>query len=58
MHLLGQLAWLKEEYSLAQIPNSELCEGGLTGHFLWTGPDYQRISQRWVEFLKAEAKIM
>jgi pimeloyl-ACP methyl ester carboxylesterase len=42
------------EYSLAQIPNAELCEGGITGHFLWTGPDYQRISQRLVEFLKAE----
>lgn len=46
------------EYALAQIPNAEFCEGGFTGHFLWIGPDYQRISQRLVEFLKAEPVLM
>lgn len=43
------------EYSLAHISNAELCEGGFTGHFFWIGPDYPRISQRLVEFLKSEA---
>lgn len=46
------------EYSLAHIPNAELCEGGLTGHFLWIGPDNLRISRRLVEFLTTEAKPM
>lgn len=42
------------EWALAHIPQAELCEGGFTGHFYWIGPDYQRISQRLVEFLKTE----
>ena len=41
------------EWSLAHIPNAELCEGGVTGHFEWVGPDYQRISCRLVSFFKA-----
>jgi pimeloyl-ACP methyl ester carboxylesterase len=41
------------EWSLAHIQNVELCEGGFTGHFYWIGPDYQRISQRLIEFFKA-----
>jgi len=44
------------EWSLAHIPNAELCEGGFTGHFYWIGPDYQRISRRLVDFIKMEAK--
>jgi pimeloyl-ACP methyl ester carboxylesterase len=44
------------EWSLTHIPNSELCEGGFTGHFYWIGPDYQRISKRLVDFIKAEKK--
>ncbi|HLO33629.1 MAG TPA: alpha/beta hydrolase [Anaerolineales bacterium] len=39
------------EWSLAHIPNSKLCESGLTGHFYWVGPDYQRVSQELVSFL-------
>lgn len=41
------------EWSLANIPNAQLCEGGITGHFYWVGPDYQRVSQRLTTFLKA-----
>ena len=40
------------EWSLAHIPNSKLCESGLTGHFYWVGPDYQRVSQELVTFLR------
>jgi pimeloyl-ACP methyl ester carboxylesterase len=40
------------EWSLAQIPNAELCESGFTGHFYWVGPDYQRVGRRLVNFLK------
>jgi pimeloyl-ACP methyl ester carboxylesterase len=41
------------EWSLAHIPNAQLCESGVTGHFYWIGPDYQRVSQRLITFLKA-----
>ena len=41
------------EWSLAHIPNAELCESGFTGHFYWVGPDYAKVSQRLVTFLKA-----
>jgi pimeloyl-ACP methyl ester carboxylesterase len=41
------------EWSLAHIPNAQLCESGVTGHFYWVGPDYQRVSQRLITFLKA-----
>lgn len=41
------------EWSLAHIPNAELCEGGITGHFYWVGPDTQRVSQQLTTFLKA-----
>lgn len=40
------------EWSLAHIPNAELCESGVTGHFYWLGPDYQRVSQQLTTFLK------
>ncbi len=39
------------EWSLKNIPQAELCEAGFTGHFFWIGPDFQRISQRLVNFL-------
>ena len=34
------------EWSLTHIPNVELYESGITGHFYWVGPDSQRISQK------------
>lgn len=41
------------EWSLANIPNAELCESGATGHFYWVGPDYRRVSQQLTAFLRA-----
>jgi pimeloyl-ACP methyl ester carboxylesterase len=41
------------EWSLQHIAKAELCEGGITGHFFWVGPDFPRISQRMIEFLKS-----
>jgi pimeloyl-ACP methyl ester carboxylesterase len=41
------------EWTLAHSPNAELCESGITGHFYWVGPDYQRVSQQLITFLKA-----
>lgn len=41
------------EWSLAHIPNAQLCESGVTGHFYWVGPDYQRVGQQLTAFLKA-----
>jgi pimeloyl-ACP methyl ester carboxylesterase len=41
------------EWSLQHIPQAELCEAGITGHFFWVDPDYPRICQRLVAFLKA-----
>jgi pimeloyl-ACP methyl ester carboxylesterase len=42
------------EWSLKQIPQAELCEAGIAGHFFWVDPDYARICQRLVAFLKAQ----
>jgi pimeloyl-ACP methyl ester carboxylesterase len=42
------------EWSLNHIPQAELCEAGITGHFFWVDPDYKRICQRMVEFLRAK----
>lgn len=42
------------EWSLQQIPGAGLCEGGVTGHFFWVGPDYNRICNRLIAFLKEE----
>jgi pimeloyl-ACP methyl ester carboxylesterase len=42
------------EWSLKYISQSELCEAGITGHFFWVDPDYGRISQRLVAFLKSD----
>jgi pimeloyl-ACP methyl ester carboxylesterase len=41
------------EWSLAHIPQAELVEAGITGHFFWVDPEYPRICQRLVAFLKA-----
>ncbi len=41
------------EWSLAHIPRAELCEAGFTGHFFWIGPDFERIVQRMIGFLRA-----
>ena len=40
------------EWSLKHIPQAELCEAGITGHFFWVDPAYKRICQRLVAFLK------
>ena len=40
------------EWALQHIPQAELCEAGYTGHFFWIGPDFPRLSERMVEFLK------
>jgi pimeloyl-ACP methyl ester carboxylesterase len=40
------------EWSLENIRQAELCEGGCTGHFFWIGPDSPRISRKLVEFLQ------
>ncbi len=40
------------EWSLQHIPQAQLCEAGLTGHFFWVGPDFQRISEEMVAFLQ------
>jgi pimeloyl-ACP methyl ester carboxylesterase len=41
------------DWALAHIPNAELCESGITGHFYWVGPDTQRVNQQLITFLKA-----
>jgi len=41
------------EWSLEHIPQSELCEAGITGHFFWVDPDLPRIANRLVAFLQA-----
>lgn len=41
------------EWALSHIPQAELCEGGITGHFFWVDPEYGRICQRMVAFLQA-----
>jgi pimeloyl-ACP methyl ester carboxylesterase len=40
------------DWSLAHIPQAELCESGFSGHFCWIGPAYPRASQRLVDFLR------
>ena len=42
------------EWSLEHIPQAELCESGITGHFFWVDPEYPRISKQLVTFLKAD----
>jgi pimeloyl-ACP methyl ester carboxylesterase len=40
------------EWSIMHIPQAEMCEAGITGHFFWVGPDYPRICQHLIAFLK------
>jgi pimeloyl-ACP methyl ester carboxylesterase len=40
------------EWSLRNISNARLCESGFTGHFYWIGPDYQRICESLIDFLR------
>jgi pimeloyl-ACP methyl ester carboxylesterase len=40
------------EWSLKNISNARLCESGFTGHFYWIGPDYQRICESLIDFLR------
>jgi pimeloyl-ACP methyl ester carboxylesterase len=42
------------EWSLEHIPNARLCESGFTGHFYWIGPDYQRICESMIDFLRTD----
>ncbi|HVP20729.1 MAG TPA: alpha/beta hydrolase [Anaerolineaceae bacterium] len=41
------------KWSLMHIPQAELCEAGISGHFFWVDPTYQRICQCLIAFLKA-----
>jgi pimeloyl-ACP methyl ester carboxylesterase len=40
------------EWSMEHIPNVRLFESGFTGHFYWIGPDYQRICESMLNFLR------
>ena len=40
------------EWSMEHIPHVRLCESGLTGHFYWIGPDYQRVCESMINFLR------
>jgi pimeloyl-ACP methyl ester carboxylesterase len=42
------------EWSMKHIPQAELCEGGITGHFFWVDPGFPRIGQQLVAFLKGD----
>lgn len=42
------------EWSLEHIRNARLCESGFTGHFYWIGPDYQRICESMIDFLRSD----
>jgi predicted alpha/beta-fold hydrolase len=39
------------EWSMQNIPRTTLCESGITGHFIWIGPEYSEITRQMVEFL-------
>jgi pimeloyl-ACP methyl ester carboxylesterase len=41
------------DWSRQHIPQAELCEGGVTGHFFWVGPESSQISRRLALFLGA-----
>jgi pimeloyl-ACP methyl ester carboxylesterase len=42
------------EWSMEHIPQAELCEAGITGHFFWVDPEFGRICQQMVAFLKSK----
>ncbi len=39
------------EWSVQHIPRAILCETGITGHFIWVGPDYKEIKTQIIDFL-------
>lgn len=39
------------EWSLEHIPQAEMCEAGMAGHFFWVDPEYPLIHQHLVAFL-------
>jgi pimeloyl-ACP methyl ester carboxylesterase len=45
------------EWSLKNIPHANLCEAGITGHFYWVDPDFDRIRKQLVLFLGMEEKL-
>jgi pimeloyl-ACP methyl ester carboxylesterase len=45
------------EWALKNIPHSKLCEADFTGHFFWVGPDFARISQALVQFLRGSSNL-
>lgn len=44
------------QWSLKNIPHASLCEAGITGHFFWVDPDFDRIREQLVLFLRGEEK--
>jgi len=48
----SSVPFIHAEWSLKHIPQAELCEAGITGHFFWVDPEYQSVSQRLIAFLK------
>jgi pimeloyl-ACP methyl ester carboxylesterase len=45
------------EWALQNIAHSKLCEADFTGHFFWVGPDFARISQALVQFLRGSSNL-
>jgi pimeloyl-ACP methyl ester carboxylesterase len=43
------------DWSRQHIAHAELVEAGITGHFLWIGPDSRRISRQLVAFLRPDS---
>ena len=48
----NSVPFVHAEWSLKHIPQAELCEAGITGHFFWVDPEYQRICQNLIAFIK------
>jgi pimeloyl-ACP methyl ester carboxylesterase len=40
------------DWSLKHIHAAELCEAGITSHFFWVDPDFERIRVRLIAFLQ------
>jgi pimeloyl-ACP methyl ester carboxylesterase len=45
-------------WSLKYIPQAELCESGITGHFFWVDPNYRHICDRLVAFLSNDTRLI
>lgn len=39
------------EWSMQHIPLATLGESGITGHFIWIGPEYRELTRQMVDFL-------